>query len=207
MHHCIHSYLTFIIQMLPLQIETRRFFNVNSVKLLFDRAVVTEKSPFQSSEFELSYQTLEDKKSIETQVSFPLLTFASLGVIVGTLYLFGDTPEFTLIFYVASIVLLTMALALKKKLIIVNSFSGQNIKLYFTEKTKEEVIIFADQIIASANTYLIDKYSKIDKDLPKEDQLNNLVFLRDRNLLSDKEFEDLKNLLFGRDNQSNVGFK
>ena len=42
--------------------------------------------------------------------------------------------------------------------------------------------------------------------LPIDNQLQNLIFLRDRDLLSEEKFEHLKNQLPGRDNKSNIGY-
>ena len=65
---------------------------------------------------------------------------------------------------------------------------------------------FADNIISFTNTFLLNKFSKIDKDLPIANQLENLDFLRNKELLSETEFEQLKDQLLGRDNKKSIGF-
>ena len=44
---------------------------------------------------------------------------------------------------------------------------------------------------------MLEKYGKIDKNLPIEPQLENLYFLRNREIISNSEFEELKSKLYG----------
>ena len=188
-------------------LETKWILTTKSVELFTNHLIVKKHSPFESSQFELSYEQIESKKSVESKINFGLLVIASFGAIVGFLYMFGNTPEISLLFYSISLVLVFIAFGMKQNLVIIKSFTGQNIELYFSSRNKNEIIDFADKIVASANSYLLNKYSRIDKDLPREPQLQNLVFLRDRELLSEEKFEQLKNQLLGRDNQSAIGYR
>ena len=194
-------------KMISSRIETQRFFRKNSVELFNNKFVVAKKSPFEFSEFELSYEQIENKKTIETKVNFGLLTIASFAGIVGFLYLFGNASEMSLVFFSITFFLILIAFVTQKKIVIIKSVTGQNIELYFTEKNKNEVVEFAEKIIDSANAYLLAKYSRLDKDLPIDNQLHNLIFLRDRELLSEERFELLKNQLLGKENKSSIGYR
>jgi hypothetical protein len=189
------------------EIETTRFIKKISIQLLDSRVVVKKSSPFETSEFELSYEQIENKKTIETKVNFSLLVFSSFAAIVGFLYLFGDKSSNSIVFFLFSFVILLIAFATKLKVIIIKSNNGKNIELYFNERNKEEIILFSDKIINSVNDYLLRKYSKVDKELPIDYQINNLIFLRDRDLLSDEKFEQLKNQLLGKDQKLNIGYR
>jgi hypothetical protein len=193
--------------MAELEIETRRFFKKNSVRLLTNRLIVKKTSPFETSEFELSYEQIENKKEIETKVNFGLLVISSLAAIVGFLYLFGSKSEMTIVFFIISIVLLFIAFATKLKVVVIKAYNGQNIELYFANKNKDEVIIFAEKLIDSANNYLLSKYTKIDRDLPIDNQIQMLIVLRDKELLSEDKFEQLKNQLLGRENKTGIGYR
>jgi|WetSurMetagenome_2_1015567.scaffolds.fasta_scaffold57161_3 hypothetical protein len=57
------------------------------------------------------------------------------------------------------------------------------------------------------NQFLKNKYSRIDKDLPSDVQLSNLIWLRDRDILDEQEFETLKFKLLGKNMNSTIGFK
>ena len=189
------------------KIETNRFFKKYSIQLLDSHLLVKKSSPFESSEFELSYDQIENKKSIETKVNFGLLVISSLAAIVGFLYLFGNKDEVTIAFFSISILVLLIAFSTKLKMIIIKSYDGRNIELFYTTKNKEEIIAFSDKILSSSNDYVLRKYSKIDRDLPIDNQLQNLIFLRDRDLLSEEKFEHLKNQLLGKDTKSNIGYR
>jgi hypothetical protein len=76
----------------------------------------------------------------------------------------------------------------------------------FIKNNKEEVIQFADKIINSSNSYFITKYSKIDKALPIDSQMDNLEFLRNKEIISEEQFDNLKNQLLGRDSKNSIGF-
>jgi len=190
-----------------LKIETNRFFKKNSIELLDSHMLVKKSSPFETSEFELSYDQIENKKSIETKVNFGLLVISSLAGILGFLFLFGNKDEVTIGFFSISILVLLIAFVTKLKMIIIKSYDGSNIELFYTSKNKEDIITFSDKIISSSNDYVLRKFSKIDRDLPIDTQLQNLIFLRDRDLLSGEKFEHLKNQLLGKDTKSNIGYR
>lgn len=189
------------------QFETKRFIKKISIELLTSHIIIRKSSPFETSEFQLTYEQIENNKTIETKVNFALLVFSSLAAIVGFLYLFGDKSNISIVFFLFALLFLLIAFVTKLKVIIIKSYDGRNIELYFTERNKEEVILFSEKIISSANDFLLKKYSKIDKDLPIDNQLQNLILLRDRELLTEEKFEYLKNQLLGKDNKSSIGYR
>ncbi len=58
--------------------------------------------------------------------------------------------------------------------------------------SKEEMEDFIQEIIKRSRTVLLEKYTKIDPDLPEETQINNFYWLKQRGLISEEEYEDLK---------------
>jgi len=58
--------------------------------------------------------------------------------------------------------------------------------------SKEEMEKFIEEIIRRSRKVLLDKYGKIDIDLPEETQMNNLYWLKNRGIISDEEYEELK---------------
>ncbi len=58
--------------------------------------------------------------------------------------------------------------------------------------SKEEMENFIEEIIRRSRKVLLDKYGKIDVDLPEETQINNLYWLKNRGIISEKEYEELK---------------
>ncbi len=58
--------------------------------------------------------------------------------------------------------------------------------------SKKEMDEFVEEIILRSRKVLLEKYSKIDPDLPEETQINNLYWLKERGLISEEKYEDLK---------------
>lgn len=58
--------------------------------------------------------------------------------------------------------------------------------------TKEEVESFADKVIERSRNVLLSKYAKVDIDLPEETQMNQLNWLKNRDLIDEAKYEQLK---------------
>lgn len=187
--------------------ESRRFFKKYSIKLLKTGVSVIKTSPLESLEFEISYEHLETKKIIETKVEFGLIVIFLVLAFTGLLFLINDDRDVSKFFILLSLLVLCIALITKLRVITIKSYEGYIIELYFTNKNKEDVIDFADTIINSTNTYLLNKFSKVDKDLPIDNQLANLDFLRSKELITDEIFEQLKDQLLGRENKKSIGYR
>ena len=78
------------------KVQTNRFLKRNSVELRENNILVKKNSPFETSEFELSYEQVENKKTIEMKVNFGLLVIASLSAILGILYLLGNKIDISI---------------------------------------------------------------------------------------------------------------
>ena len=94
----------------------------------------------------------------------------------------------------------------RKKTVTIPSYLGESIVLYFNKKNKQEVVDFSQRIIEASNNYLLKKYSKIDRALPIEPQIEHLQFLLNREIITEEQFETLKNQLLGRNSKSSIGF-
>jgi len=139
-------------------------------------------------------------------LNFGLLALALFCVVIGLLYLFGNSPEFSMVFFFSSLLFLMIAFATKLELVVIKSYGGRNIELFFNRWNRDKVIAFGDRVIDAANNFLLKKYSRVDKDLPFEHQIQNLMLLRERELLTEEKFLELKNQLLGKD-KSNIGYK
>jgi len=185
---------------------TQRLLKKFSISILKTGLHIIKKTPFESSEFDLSFEHIETKKTVETKLAFGLPVLILFLVFVSLLFFLNGQSEESIFFFVLSVIVVIVAFLTKLRVITIKSYEGQNIELYFTSRNKDEVLAFADTIISSANTFLLNKFSKIDKDLPIGNQLENLDFLRNKELLSEVEFEQLKDQLLGRDNKKSIGF-
>lgn len=100
------------------------------------------------------------------------------------------------------IVFLTATLLSRRKVVYISTFNYGSIELY----DRPEVHSFLKELKAVTEHFLKARYSKVDRDLPIDNQLQNLIYLKERSIVSDKEFESLKNQLLGHKPES-AGFK
>ena len=188
-------------------LETKRLLKTSTIELFNDKIKVFKTSPFESVEFEVSYEQIEKKKTVETKANFGLLICVLLLSITGIFYLLGNSPVTGIKLLSFGAAILVVSFFTKLKIITIKTYEGQNIELYFTRGNKNNVLAFADKIIASANEYILTKYSRIDKDLPIENQLNKLEYLRNNELITQEKFDQLKNQLLGKDNKQSIGYR
>jgi hypothetical protein len=122
------------------------------------------------------------------------------------LFLVGTNEDLTVVFFLLSFLCTVIAFASRKSVVIINLYDGEKIRLYFTRKNKGQVTAFAEEIIQASNKHLLNKYTGIDSALPIEPQLDGIQFLRNRDIISEEDYESLKNKLIGRTNKSSIGF-
>ena len=58
--------------------------------------------------------------------------------------------------------------------------------------TRDDVENFVDEVIKRSKSILLRKYAKVDVDLPEETQMNQLNWLRNRDLIDEELYEQLK---------------
>ena len=58
--------------------------------------------------------------------------------------------------------------------------------------SQEEMENFINEITSRSRKILIDKYSKVDPDLPEDIQIRNLYWLKEKGLISEEKYEELK---------------
>lgn len=143
---------------------------------------------------------------IKTSVNHGLLIIAFFLAGLSFIIFLGGNDFVASIFFILSVTFVITAFITVLKTVTIACFENDNIELYFTRKNKNEVIEFAKQVIASGNSFLLNKYGRIDRDLPIGTQLSNLEFLKNREIISEELFESLKNQLLGRENKSSIGF-
>ena len=188
------------------EFSTRRYFKKVMIQLQKNGIHVIKTSPLESQEFDIAYENVETKKTVETKVVYGLLVIVLFCAVTGGLFLLSSNYPVGNVFFLIAAVVFTIALITRVKVITIKSFEG-NIELYFSNNNKDAVLAFSDRIIDSANAYLLNKFSKIDKDLPIDTQLGKLDFLRGKDLIDDETFEQLKNQLLGRDGKNSIGYR
>ena len=71
---------------------------------------------------------------------------------------------------------------------------------------KETVDKFLQALESEKRKYVINKYGNVDKDLPIEPQLDQLIWLRNEDYIDDQTLVELKNKLLGKQKDAKIGF-
>jgi hypothetical protein len=66
------------------------------------------------------------------------------------------------------------------------------VMFFLNSPSKVEMENFIEEIIKRNHSLLLEKYGEIDPDLPEEIQMSNLYWLKNRCLISEEEYEKLK---------------
>ncbi|WP_158837496.1 hypothetical protein [Polaribacter sp. L3A8] len=95
-----------------------------------------------------------------------------------------------------------------KNVIIIPTINNGYIELFRTKPDEKNVKNFINELSEKVNLTLKNKYGKIDLDMPIEPQLMNINWLKERKVISDLEFEQLKSeLIKAKKNKNKIGFK
>lgn len=184
----------------------RRYFTKQVFEIQKSSLNIEIKNLFDFIQYEISYEQISNKKRIQSTANTGRLFTSLFCFFVGFLFLGASNDVLAMIFISLAIFFLVFTFSSKKRVITIAVYDGNKLELYYNKRNKQEVIDFADCIIKAANNYLLNKYGKIDSALPIEPQLDNIQFLRNREVISDEDYEDLKNQLLGRKNRSSIGF-
>jgi len=180
---------------------TRQIFEIQRSSLKIER-----KNLFDAIEYEIPFDHLNNKIKIQTIINNNLIIVGLFFIAFSFLFLLGATDELTIIFFCIGVLLVILPFVNRKKVVTITALGENNIELYFSNRNKDETIEYANSIIKAADNYLLNKFSKVDRSLPIEPQLENYQYLLNREIISEEKFETLKNQLFGKDNSSSIGF-
>lgn len=181
---------------------TRQNFEIKKSSLKIER-----KNMFDAVEYEVPFDLINNKIKIQTIINNNLITVGAFFFAFSFLFQIGSKNELTAIFISIGLLFIFVPFVNRKKVITIATFDGNNIELYFNNRNKQEVIDYANQVIDAANNYLLKKFSKIDRSLAIEPQIENIQYLLNREIITEEKFEMLKNQLLGRENKSSIGFE
>ena len=179
-------------------IETKKIFKQQKIEILSNQLFLSKKTLIKYLEYEISFDDIETKKTVKVEINRDLLAGGIFGIITGVIVGAVGSSSTLAIWWGISLILILTGLFTKRRTIIIQNYSNEPIVLDFNKQNEKKIREFADQIINKTKDYLINKYSRVDKDLPIDNQLNSIEFLRKRDLISDEKFEELKNQLLGK---------
>ena len=180
---------------------TRQSFEIKKSSLKIER-----KNMFNSIEYEIPFDHIGNKIKTETIINNNLIIVGIFFFVFSFLFQLGVNEELTIIFLVIGLVFIILPFINEKKVVSISTIDGQNIELYFSSINKQEVTHYANEIISASENYLLKKYSKVDRTLPIEPQLENIQYLLNREIITEEKFESLKTQLLGTENKKSIGF-
>jgi hypothetical protein len=184
----------------------RRYLTRQNFEIKKSSLKIVRKNMFDEIEYEIPFDHLNNKIKIQTIINNNLLFIGFFFIVLGFLFQLGANDELTIIFVSFGVLFLILPFINRKKVITIITLDGNNIELYFNNSNKLQVTDYANEIIDAANNYLLKKYSKIDRSLPIEPQIENIQYLLNREIISEENFETLKNQLLGTENKKSIGF-
>ena len=184
----------------------KRYFTSQTFELLADGLKISRRGILDSSEYEISFEHIHNKKRVQTETNNNLLFLGFFCLVLGFLFSLGSNMEIMIILFVFAAIFLIGALLTRQSTVTILTYSAENICFYYNKRNKQSILNYADEVIAASNAYLYNKYSKVDPAMPIEDQVKNLNFLRDRSVITQEQFDQLKDQLLGRSHKSAVGF-
>ena len=184
----------------------RRFLTRQNFEIQKSSLKIERKNMFEAIEYEIAFDHLHSKLKVQTIFNNNLIIVGAFFLVFSILFLFGINEELSVFFIFIAIFFIVLPFINRKKVISIASMDGNHIELYFTNRNKQSVHDYATEIIESANIYLLKKYSKIDRSLPIEPQIENIQYLLNREIITEENFESLKNQLLGKENKSSIGF-
>jgi hypothetical protein len=168
---------------------------------------MSKKTVFEFVEYEIPFEQISNKKKVQSKISDGMLVSAMIFLIFGFLISLGPGFEVGLLLMTIGVILTVTTFLRRIRVITVHTFTDQDIKLYFNRSNKKEVIELANTIISHSNSFLLRKYGKVDRALAVEPQIENLQFLRNREILDEEQYEALKDELLGRASKVSIGYR
>lgn len=171
---------------------------------------VQQKTGLKYLEYEIPIENIGYDMVISETVNRPLFGYAFLAFLCGSVInSAAGAVNYLVILTGLSLLLLILGFVLKLRTITIPCSLEGSIVLKYRKSNKSKTLEFSKQIIEQSKKYTLNKFGKIDKDLPLEGQLENLLYLKNINLLDNVQFEELKTELIklkSKDGKSNLGF-
>jgi hypothetical protein len=197
-------------------LHQRKIFTTKEFTINTNGLHVLSKTISTLYEVEIPYEEINVKKVIirkKSEIFLLVLSTIFCLVFVANLLMkiFGQ-PDISwatllILFSITSFCSLVTFFARVHSYYIPTTNNGQ-LEIYYGNPTLADTEKFLNDLKLSINQFLKNKYGKIDKDLPRDVQLSNIMWLRDRDILSEEEFNTLKFKLIGKETMNNtIGYK
>jgi len=185
------------------EFKQKRFFNSKRVEFEYDGITFYSGNFLNAKEIFIPFdEIIPDAITRETKTSrlFIWITVASGFIFSLALWDIFKIPfgaYMVLVFFSGLIFTLFLLLTIfnRKYMLYITTLSGYLIDFYDKNPSKDAMEEFLQTLKTKTFAYLKEKYAVIDIDLPVEKQIENLNFLKERNVITEKEYEALKEKL------------
>ncbi|MDF1518718.1 MAG: hypothetical protein RQ864_00450 [Lutibacter sp.] len=185
------------------EFKQKRFFNSKRVEFEFDGITFYSGNFLNAKEVFIPFdEIIPDAITRETKTSklFIWITIVSgliLSLALWDIFKIPFAVYMVLVFFSGLLfaIFLLMTIFSRKYMLYITTISGYLIDFYDRNPSKEAIDEFLKILKIKTFAYLKEKYAIIDIDLPVEKQIENLNFLKERNVITEKEYEALKEKL------------
>lgn len=185
--------------------ETRRILERQTFEIRPKSLWIRRRGLLDSVEYEIPFENIGYSRVIGTFVHNSAFVIAFFCFVLAlVLLVFRTVPGF-LILIVLGLGSLTYGIMTRVRSITIPIFNGDDLNINYARTQKEEVIGFADNLLAEVRKFMRAKFTHFDKQMPLERQLANLEFLWDQNLISEAEYSEFRKFLMDP-NRPNIGF-
>lgn len=183
--------------------KQKRFFNSKRVEFEFDGITFYSGNFLNAKEIFIPFdEIIPDAITRETKTS---TLFIWITIVFGLTFSLALWDIFKIPFAVYMVVVffsgllfaifLLLTIFSRKYMLYVTTLSGYLIDFFDKNPSKSAMDAFLETLKTKTFAYLKEKYAVIDIDLPVEKQIENLNFLKERNVITEKEYEELKEKL------------
>ncbi len=140
---------------------------------------------------ELVYITATRKRGyVISSVMVAFLIFITIALFMSD-DINGNLPVVLVSYLICGMVMgLIWFLPLKKEIHLVGG--AVNLTFYQDSPSPEKANFFVNELIKRSKAFLIAKYGKVDPDLPEDTMINQFNWLKNRNLISEETYLELK---------------
>lgn len=189
-----------------MDLNQRKLFTKKEFRLTESGLLVKNRSLTEAQEVVIPYEELATNKAIrEVKTDMTMVIISGLIGIVFCVNLIDKLAgsselNWGFIFLLGALALCGVGITLlfSKKQILIPTVSNGFVQIFDGKPTAEATETFLADLTQHVNAYLKKKYAKVDKSLPIKPQLNYLMWLKEREVLNEEEFETLKNTLIGQ---------
>ena len=182
------------------EFKQKRFFNSKKVEFEIDGITFYSGNFLNAKEIFIPFDDiLPDAITRETKTSrlFLWITIASgliLSLALWDIFKIPFAVYMVVVFFSGLLfaIFLLLTIFSRKYMLYITTLSGYLIDFYDKNPNEEVMSVFLETLKSKTFAYLKEKYAVIDIDLPVEKQIENLNFLKERNVITEKEYEELK---------------